>query len=89
MPKPLHIERDLVRINITAKAHRQLLARKQRGEPLYRVFDRMLSSYLDNDASDWQEAYYTQVETTKNWIKKHDELKAFMEKKLNEQTKLL
>jgi hypothetical protein len=75
VPKKLSFETDLVRINITRKAHAHLVLRKQRGEPLYRVFDRMLISHLDNDADDWQQMYYEQVETTKNWIKKYNQLK--------------
>jgi hypothetical protein len=89
MPKKLHFDPDLVRVNISRKAHDQILARKQKSEPFYRIFDRILTSYLENDAADWQEQYYSQVEITQNWIKKFNELKGTVDKKLGEQTKLV
>lgn len=89
MPRSSHVEKDLVRINITAKAHEHLIFRKQKAEPIYRIFDRIMISYLEGDAADWQEQYYLQVETTQTWIKKYNELKSTMDKKLGEQTKLV
>lgn len=65
------------------------MVRKQRKEPIYRIFDRIMISYLEGDAADWQEQYYSQVEITQNWIKKYNELKATVDKKLGEQTKLV
>lgn len=89
MPRASHIEKDLVRINVTAKAHAQIMKRKSKGEPIYRVVDRIVTSYLDNDANEWQEMYYEQVETTKSWIKKYNELKEFVDKNLGRQATLI
>lgn len=89
MPKILHFEPDLVRVNITRKAHEHVMVRKQKAEPFYRIFDRIIISYLENDAADWQEQYYSQIQITQTWIKKYNELKATVDKKLGEQTKLV
>ncbi len=75
MPKHIEVVRDLVRINITSQSHEVLIKRKRHKEPLYRVVDRMLSTYLDNDASDWEEMYHQQVEATKNWKTKYESLR--------------
>lgn len=90
MPRVLHFERDLVRINITRKCHQLITARKGYQEPLYRVVDRILTTYLNNDAADWQDMYYQQIESTKNWKKRYEDLKEFTDKQLlNKQTKLI
>lgn len=71
LPKRANVERDLVNINVTGKVHRILVRKKvNANEPLYHVVDRIVASYLENDAADWQEMYYQQVEVTKTWMEK-------------------
>ena len=88
MPKKLYFERDLVDVRITRKAHTLIVKRRRHREPIYRVIDRIVLSYLNNDASDWEAMYYDTMETLKDVRKNYNDLKALYDK-AGFQTKLI
>jgi hypothetical protein len=66
MPKKLNFERDLININITRKAYEKIMKRRMENEPVYRIVDRIVFSYLDGSiGSDWEYMYHDSVETLK------------------------
>ena len=90
MPRKLHFKKpELHNINITARAYEHLVARKRvPTEPIYELFDRIMTSYLESDAAEWQKLYYMQAEMAKEWMRKYQELQKLIDKGLHEQTRL-
>ena len=68
-------------MHISEKAHSIIAARKRGSEPLWRVLERILGSYLENDSAFWEAKYNEQCEITARWLQKHNDLKRQLEER--------
>jgi len=61
-----------VQIQITEEAHDLITKKKTRSKPIYAVVDEILDKYQERD--DYKAMYETQVELTRRWKERHDEI---------------